>query len=183
MMKDGSADVVAETEKITAELKDAGVRVKLDARDDQRPGWKFTQYEIEGVPVRLALGPRDLAAGNVEVARRDTGEKNIVPREGIVDHVKTLLADIQKNLFQKALEFRKAHTTRVDTYDEFKEVLDSNGGFIMAHWDGSDETETRIKEETKATIRCIPLVRESEEGVDMLTGKPSKGRVVFGRAY
>ena len=183
LRKDGSPEVVEAAEQITNELKDAGVRVKLDARDSQRPGWKFTQYEIEGVPVRIALGPRDLENGSVEIARRDTREKEIVPRDGLAEHVGTLLTDIQQNLFETALAFRNEHTFRVDSYDDFKETLDSKGGFILAHWDGSAETEAQIKEETKATIRCIPIVGESEDGVDMISGKPSRKRVVFGRAY
>ena len=134
-------------------------------------------------PVRLALGGRDLENGTIEVARRDTREKESVAREGIARYVKGLLAEIQQNLFDRALAFRKEHTSRVDSYDEFKEVLEAKGGFLLAHWDGSAETEAQIKEETKATIRCIPLVRESETGVDMISGKQSEGRVVFGRAF
>ena len=183
LRKDGSPEVVEAAERITRELKDAGVRVKLDARDSQRPGWKFTQYEVEGVPVRLALGPRDLANGTIEIARRDTGSKESVPASDIGSRVKSLLDEIQQNLFDRATAFRNEHTFEVDSYDEFKNILDSKGGFLLAHWDGSAETENQIKEETKATIRCIPLVSENEEGVDMISGKPSKRRVVFGRAY
>jgi prolyl-tRNA synthetase len=183
LRKDGSPEVIEAAERITRELKVAGVRVKLDARDSHRPGWKFTQYEVEGVPVRLALGPRDLENGTVEVARRDTGTKDYVPSADIGSHVKSLLDEIQQHLFDRATQFRNEHTFEVDSYDEFKEVIDSKGGFILAHWDGSAETESRIKDETKATIRCIPLVSENEDGVDMISGKPSKRRVVFGRAY
>jgi prolyl-tRNA synthetase len=183
MMKDGSAEVVAEAERITHDLRDAGVTVKLDASDAQRPGWKFTQYEIEGVPVRIALGPRDLANGTVEVARRDTREKLSVSRDGIANYVKNLLETIQYDLFNTALRFREENTTRVDSYDEFKHVLDEQGGFLLAHWDGSSETEAQIKEDTKATIRCIPLEQEEEDGIDLISGRPSKGRVVFGRAF
>jgi len=179
----GSSPVIEEATRIEAELKDAGVRVKLDARDSQRPGWKCAEYEVRGVPIRLALGPRDLENGTIEVARRDTREKSTVPREGLAAYVKNLLDEIQKNLFDTALAFREEHTTKVDSYDEFKEVLAGKGGFLLAHWDGSDETEAQIKTDTKATIRCIPLEREDEIGVDMISGKPSKGRVVFGRAF
>ena len=159
------------------------MKVKLDARVWHRPGRKFTQYEIEGVPVRLALGGRDLENGTIEVARRDTREKTSIPREGVAEYVKKLLVEIQRSLFDRAVAFRTEHTTRVDTYDDFKEVLETKGGFVLAHWDGSPETEAQIKKETKATIRCIPNVRESENGVDMISGKQSEGRVVFGRAF
>lgn len=180
---DDKVKVLEAAERIERELKDAGVRVKLDASEAQRPGWKFNEYEVQGVPIRLAIGPRDVANGNIEMARRDTRDKEIVSQDGLADRVQQTLDTIQQNLFDSALAFREAHTTRVDSYDAFKTVLEEKGGFILAHWDGTDETEARIKEETKATIRLIPLHQEEEEGVDMLTGQPSKGRVVFAKAY
>ena len=175
--------VVNELRKIATELKALGVRVKLDDRDHLRSGFKFSEYELKGVPVRLALGPRDIENGTIELARRDTLQKEAVPMEGIAEYVKNLLDEIQKNIFNKALKFREENTTKVDTYEEFKEVLENKGGFILAHWDGTPETEERIKNETKATIRCIPRDGEKEEGVDMLSGKPSKQRVLFAKAY
>lgn len=178
-----SSAVLEEAEKIRKELEDRGVRVHVDARESQRPGWKFTEYEVQGVPVRIAIGPRDMENGTVEIARRDTSEKQTVERSRLAATVADLLDVIQKNLFDRSVKFREEHTTRVDTYDEFKEVLDGKGGFIEAHWDGSPETEAQIKEETKATVRCIPLDQEQEDGSDLISGRPSKGRVVFGRAF
>ncbi len=165
------------------ELKAAGVRVKIDDREGVRPGFKFNEHEVKGIPVRLAIGPRDVESGMVEIARRDEKTKETISRDGLADHVTQLLADIQTNLFDRAVAFRSEHTTDVDSYDEFKRVLDEKGGFVRAHWDGTDETEARIKAETKATIRCIPLDAPEEAGVDMLTGEPSNRRVVFARAY
>ncbi len=167
---------------ITAKLRDKGIEVKFDDNDKKKPGWKFAEYELKGVPVRLAVGPRDLENGTVEVARRDTLSKEVVSLEGIDHYIVELLDDIQENIYKKALEFRAENTVCVDTYDEFKERLEE-GGFIMAHWDGTSETEQRIKDETKATIRCIPLDQPDEEGVCMITGKPSHKRVMFARAY
>ena len=138
-------------------MRARGISVKYDNRDSQRPGWKFAEYELKGVPVRLAIGPRDLENGSVEVARRDTLEKTVEQLENIDQIVEDLLDAIQKNIYNKALKFRIENTTSVDTYDEFKELLNTKGGFILAHWDGTTETEIRIKEETKATIRCIPF--------------------------
>lgn len=175
--------VVDELRVIATELKALGVRVKLDDRDHLRSGFKFSEYELKGVPVRLALGPRDMEHGTIELARRDTLKKELVPIEGIAQHVKNLLDEIQKNIYNKALKFREENTTKVDTYEEFKEVLENKGGFILAHWDGTPETEERIKNETKATIRCIPRDGEKEEGTDMISGKPSKQRVLFAKAY
>ncbi len=177
------ATVLEAAERIERELKTAGVRVKLDARESQRPGWKFNEYEVQGVPLRIAIGPRDVQNGEVELARRDTRSKETVPQAGLTQHVTNLLETIQQDLFNRALAYREANTNRVDSYDEFKEILDTKGGFILAHWDGTAETEARIKDETKATIRCIPLERELEPGKDMVTGKPSAGRVIFARAY
>jgi prolyl-tRNA synthetase len=168
---------------IMQELKATGIRVKYDDSEHTRPGWKFAEYELKGVPVRLALGARDLENQVVEVARRDTREKATVPMDGLVQHVRDLLEDIQQQMFNKARQFRDAHITRVDTWEEFRNVLDQKGGFISAHWDGSGETEDRIKQETKATIRCIPLDEAEEEGKCILTGKPSKRRVLFALAY
>lgn len=167
---------------IVAELRSKGISVKFDDADNRRPGFKFADYEVKGVPVRLAIGARDLEDGTVEVMRRDTLEKETVPMEGIVDRVAGLLDDIQENLFQKALKAREALTRTVDTYEEFKEEIEK-GGFILAHWDGTPETEDRIKEETKATIRCLPLEGDMTPGVCMVTGKPSARRVLFARNY
>ncbi|MDR1738730.1 MAG: proline--tRNA ligase [Candidatus Symbiothrix sp.] len=168
--------------KIVDALEALNIRVKLDDSDNKKPGWKFAEYELKGVPVRLALGARDLENGTIEVARRDTLTKETLPVENIAAHVQTLLADIQENIYQKALNFRAENTITVDSYDEFKEKIE-DGGFILAHWDGTPETEDRIKEETKATIRCIPLAGDTPPGKCMLTGKPSAQRVIFARAY
>jgi len=167
---------------ITSKLRDKGIEVKFDNNDKKKPGWKFAEYELKGVPVRLAIGPRDLENGTVEVARRDNLSKEVVAIEGIDQHIIQLLDDIQENIYKKALDFRTESTVSVDTYDEFKERLEE-GGFIMAHWDGTPETEQRIKDETKATIRCIPLDQPDEDGVCMVSGKPSTKRVIFARAY
>jgi prolyl-tRNA synthetase len=169
--------------KIILQLKELGIRVKYDDNDNARPGWKFAEYELKGVPVRLALGARDLENNLVEVARRDTKEKQSISLDGVVDHIKNLLTGIQQNLFNKAAAYRKEHTTNADSWDEFEKLLDEKGGFISAHWDGTAETEEAIKEKTKATIRCIPLNNLQEEGKCILTGKPSKERVLFARAY
>lgn len=168
---------------LVKELKDLNISVKYDDRDTQRPGFKFAEYELKGVPVRIAIGARDLENGTAELARRDTREKQNVSREGLAAHVQQLLDDIQKNIYQKALKFREENITKVDSYEEFRKVLDEKGGFVSAHWDGTPETEQRIKEETKATIRCIPLNNPLEDGVCMVTGQPSKQRVLFARAY
>ncbi|TFH94853.1 proline--tRNA ligase [Porphyromonas levii] len=164
-------------------LKAKGVSVKLDDSDNKKPGWKFAEYELKGVPVRLAMGGRDLENGTIEVSRRDTLTKETKELDGIVEYVAQLLEDIQKNILQKALDYRAEHTTIVDTYDEFKRVLDEKGGFILAHWDGTPETEAAIKEETKATIRCIPSDGDTSPGTCMYSGKPSARRVLFARAY
>ena len=167
---------------IVAGLKALGISVKYDDNDTKKPGWKFAEYELKGVPVRLAMGGRDLENGTIEVMRRDTLEKETVSREGIEAYVKKLLEDIQANIFKKAYDFREAHIVNVDTYEEFKEKIEE-GLFIMAHWDGTAETEERIKDETKATIRCIPLAGDKTPGKCMVTGKPSACRVLFARAY
>ena len=170
-------------EKIMDALKKRGISVKYDDSDKQRPGFKFAEYELKGVPVRIAVGPRDIEKGTVEVARRDTREKTTIPMETTADTVAGLLDEIQQNIFRKALEFRETNTRQADDFDQFKEILEEKGGFILAHWDGSPETEQRIKEETKATIRCIPLNNPKENGKCILTGKPSEQRVVFAKAY
>ncbi|MEC5143276.1 proline--tRNA ligase [Chitinophaga sp. 212800010-3] len=168
---------------IVKELKAAGISVKYDDSDNNRPGWKFAEYELKGVPVRIAVGARDLENNVVEVARRDTKEKSSLPLEGLTGNIRALLDEIQQNLFNKAKTYRDSHITKVDTFEEFEKVLDEKGGFVAAHWDGTAETEELIKERTKATIRCIPLNNPQEAGTCVLTGKPSKERVLFARAY
>ena len=164
-------------------LKAAGVSVKFDDDDQKRPGWKFAEYEAKGVPVRLAIGARDLANNQIEVARRDTQEKNTVSLDVVVEHIKALLGEIQENLYNRALNRHTQNTYKVDSYEDFKKQIETQPGFYLAHWDGTEETEEKIQKETKATIRCIPLAGEEEEGVCMVTGKPSKKRVVFAKAY
>lgn len=168
---------------IMENFKAIGVSVKYDDDDSRRPGWKFAEYEMKGVPVRIAIGARDLEKNIAEVARRDTKTKESVSLDGLANTVLVLLEDIQKNIYQKAKDYRDAHITKADTWDEFVRLLDEKGGFISAHWDGTAETEEKIKELTKATIRCIPLDNIKEEGKDILTGKPSAERVLFARAY
>jgi prolyl-tRNA synthetase len=165
------------------EIKAAGIRVKYDNSDQARPGWKFAEYEMKGVPVRLAIGARDLENNVVEVARRDEQTKSTISLEGIVGHIQSLLSEIQQNLFDRAKRFQQTHITRADSWSEFEQLLEEKGGFISAHWDGTSETEEAIKEKTKATIRCIPLDNAQEEGVCILSGKPSIQRVLFARAY
>ncbi|MBU2652051.1 MAG: proline--tRNA ligase [Bacteroidetes bacterium] len=177
------AEISEKVNRIRKELEDRGIRVKYDDRDTQKPGWKFSEYEFRGVPVRIALGPRDLENDTVEVARRDTLEKETLRIEDIGNKIEHLLEAIQDNLFQKALSFREENTTAVDTWEEFNDVLEKKGGFILAHWDGTAETEQKIKEETKATIRLIPIDGKMEDGKCIYSGKPSKQRVVFARAY
>jgi len=177
------AKIDAKAQEIMKELKAAGISVKYDDNDNTRPGWKFAEYELKGVPVRVAIGARDLENGLVEIARRDTKEKQNVSVENTVSHIQQLLVDIQQNLFNRAKAYRDEHTTKVDSWDDFVNVLDNKGGFVSAHWDGTAETEEAIKEKTKATIRCIPLNNEPEEGKCVLTGKPSSQRVLFARAY
>jgi len=180
---DQLAEISVKVNEIMAKLKARGISVKYDNRDTQRPGWKFAEYELKGVPVRLAIGPRDLENGSIEVARRDTLEKSTEKLENIDQLVEDLLDAIQKNIYDKAFKYRTENTTKVDSYDEFKELLNTKGGFFLAHWDGTTETEIKIKEETKATIRCIPFDAPDEEGVCMVTGKPSHRRVIFALAY
>jgi prolyl-tRNA synthetase len=180
---DQLAEISVKVNEIMAKLKARGISVKYDNRDTQRPGWKFAEYELKGVPVRLAIGPRDLENGSIEVARRDTLEKSVEKLENIDQLVEDLLDSIQKNIYNKAFKYRAENTTKVDSYDEFKELLNTKGGFFLAHWDGTTETEIKIKEETKATIRCIPFDAPDEEGVCMVTGKPSHRRVIFALSY
>lgn len=168
---------------ILKNLRSRNVSVKYDNRDTQRPGAKFAQYELQGVPLRIAIGPKDLENGTIEIARRDTLTKEVVPMDNLIAVVENLLADMQKALFQKALDYRDAHITEVENFEEFKSVLETKGGFISAHWDGTSETEEKIKELTKATIRCIPLNNKQEAGVCVYSGKPSKERVLFAKAY
>ena len=164
-------------------LKAKGIVAKFDDDDSKRSGWKFAEYELKGVPVRLAMGPKDLENGTVEIVRRDTSEKSTVAFEGVESTIEQLLEDIQANMFNQALEFRNGHMTEVDDYETFKKLLDEKTGFFSAHWDGTAETEELIKTETKATIRCIPFDGPTEPGVCMVTGKPSERRVLFARAY
>ena len=169
--------------KIKSELEAMGISVKFDDRDNNTPGWKFADYELKGVPVRLAIGPRDLTNGTIEVARRDNLTKETISIDIVKEHVAKLLEDIQENIYNKALKFRSENTFQVDTWEEFNNILDTSGGFIMAHWDGTKETEEKIKEETKATIRCIPFDSTEEEGKCVYSGHPSKRRVLFARSY
>ena len=165
-------------------LRKAGVTVKLDDRDTHKPGFKFAEWELKGVPVRLAMGPRDMENNTIEIARRDTGEKESFDlANDLTAKVNDLLDQIQENIFKKALDYRTGHTTEVDSYEDFKKVLEDKGGFVSAHWDGTAETEEKIKEETKATIRCIPLDMKEEAGKCIYSGNPSKGRVLFAKAY
>jgi prolyl-tRNA synthetase len=168
---------------MVASFKAAGIRVKYDDSDNQRPGWKFAEYELKGVPVRIAVGPRDLENNQVEIARRDTKEKTTVSMEGITETVSQLLLDIQSNLFERAKKYRDEHITKVDSWEDFIATLDTKAGFVSAHWDGTSATEDKIKEMTKATIRCIPLNNVQEAGICILSGKPSTQRVLFARAY
>lgn len=180
---EGLQRITAKVEGIVEALKAKGISVKYDDRDTQKPGWKFADYELKGVPVRLAIGERDLQNDTVEVARRDTLTKETVAAAGIEEYVARLLEDIQRNIYKKALDFRDSKITKVDSYDEFKELLETKTGFFLCHWDGTPETEERIKAETKATIRCIPFDSPEEEGKCMVTGKPSHRRVLIAKAY
>ena len=181
--EDQRSAITSKVNEIMKELKALGIRVKYDDNDNARPGWKFAEYEMKGVPVRLAIGARDLEKNEVEVARRDTKEKRVVPLDGIGQYVDGLLQEIQQQLFQKAKTYRDEHITKADTWEEFEKLLDEKGGFIAAHWDGTAETEEAIKDKSKATIRCIPLNNDQEKGVCILSGKPSVQRVLFARAY
>ena len=175
--------ITTKAEAIMSALRAENISVKYDHRTTQRPGAKFAQHELQGVPLRLAIGPKDLESGTVELARRDTLTKQVVALDDLTDTVKTLITEIQTGLFQKALDFRANHITKVETFEAFKTVLEEKTGFISAHWDGTAETEDKIKELTKATIRCIPIDSELEDGVCVFSGKPSKQRVLFAKAY
>lgn len=176
-------EVLNHAKKLYEDLNAAGIRVKLDDRDTHTPGYKFNDYELKGVPIRLGIGPKDIEKGTVELARRDNLTKSFIPQDDLASHVKNLLSEIQSNLFDRALAFRDSHITVCDSYTDFKKVLDSKGGFISAHWDGTEETEMKIKQETKATIRCIPINTEKEEGKCIYSGNPSSQRVLFAKAY
>ncbi|MGI9593402.1 MAG: proline--tRNA ligase [Patiriisocius sp.] len=181
---DEQFDAVCEVaDTLIKELRSCGVRVKFDKRDTHKPGWKFNEYELKGVPLRIAIGPKDIEKGTVEMARRDTLTKEVVETTSVVSRVGALLEEIQNNLFTKAVNYRTAHTTEVSSYDEFKKVLNEKGGFISAHWDGSSSTEEQIKKETKATIRCIPLDTDNKQGTCIVTGKVSARKVLFAKAY
>lgn len=175
-------EITAVVKKLKSDLEKLDISVKYDDDDTQRPGWKYAEYELKGVPVRISIGKRDIESGAVEVVRRDTKEKQMLSLDGLADNIKKLLSEIQANLYQKALAFRDDHMISVDTYDEFKEVME-RGGFALAHWDGTTETELKIKEETKATIRCIPLLAPEEVGKCVYSGQPSRRRVIFAKTY
>ncbi len=177
------AELTQKAEEISKALKALGISVKIDMDETKRPGFKFAEYEMKGVPVRLGLGKRDIENNTIEVARRDTKEKTTIPLDNVVSHVEQLLVDIQENLLNRAKKFREDHFTKVDNFEEFKTVLETKGGFLSCHWDGTSETEEKIKEETKATIRCIPLDAEEENGICIYSGKPSTRRVIFAKAY
>ena len=182
----GEEQLDAITEKVSPLIKNLrqnGITVKYDNRDTHKPGWKFNEYELKGVPVRIAIGQRDLENGTYEIARRDTLTKEIVNEADVIERITFLLKDIQNSIFEKARAYRDAHITEVNTFDEFKEVLESKGGFLAAHWDGTPETEEKIKNMTKATIRCIPLDSKAEKGSCIFSGKPSDRRVLFAKAY
>ena len=176
-------EILDHAKKLYGDLDAAGIRVKLDDRDTHTPGYKFNDYELKGVPIRLGIGPKDIEKGTVELARRDNLTKSFVSQNDLALHVNNLLSEIQSNLFDRALAFRESHTTVCDSYEDFKKVLESKGGFISAHWDGTAETEMKIKQETKATIRCIPNDTEKAEGKCIYSGKPSSQRVLFAKAY
>jgi len=177
------ADTVEKGQEIVQLLRQKGIRVKLDARDTHKPGWKFNEYELKGVPIRIALGPKDLENKTIEIARRDTLSKELIPQAEAIDYIVTLLDTIQENLFQKAMEMRVSLTHEAEDYEQFKSLLEEKGGFIWAHWDGTPETEEQIKAETKATIRCIPIEGPVAPGKCILTGKDSSRKVLFARAY
>ncbi|NNE55321.1 MAG: proline--tRNA ligase, partial [Flavobacteriales bacterium] len=175
--------VVSKAKEIAAGLKAEGISVKVDDDDTKKPGWKFAEYELKGVPVRLAIGPRDLENNQVELARRDLGTKETIAMDAVVARCSELMVEMQDGMLASARAFRDENIREVETYDEFVKVLDEQGGFISAHWDGTEETEDKVKDETKATIRCIPLEGDKTPGKCMVTGKPSERRVIFARAY
>jgi prolyl-tRNA synthetase len=169
--------------ELVAQFKKLGISVKFDNRTTQKPGFKFAEWELKGVPVRIAIGPKDLENGTFEIARRDTLTKEVIAKDGAVNYISNLLEQIQKDLFNRALDFRNTHVTEVNSFEEFKDVLENKAGFISAHWDGTPETEEKIKDLTKATIRCIPLDQKNEEGICVFSGNKSTGRVLFAKAY
>jgi prolyl-tRNA synthetase len=175
--------MIAKANELKTTLAKMGIRAIVDSDETKRPGFKFAEYELKGVPLRVVIGPRDLANGKVEIARRDTKEKNLFELENLSNTIENLLVEMQENLFNKAKKFRDDNITKVDDFDSFQRLLDEKPGFLLAHWDGTAETEDKIKELTKATIRCIPLNNPQEDGNCILTGKPSKQRVLFARAY
>jgi prolyl-tRNA synthetase len=177
------AEIGKVADSLIADLKQRGISVKYDDRTTQKPGFKFNEYELKGIPLRIAIGPNDLENGTFEIARRDTLTKETVSMNGASDYIVAKLEEIQKSLFDKAMEYRNTHITEANNFDQFKDLLENKGGFIAAHWDGTSETEEKIKELTKATIRCIPLDRVEQAGNCVLTGKPSVGRVLFAKAY
>ncbi len=181
--KEALEKISVKADPLIKALKDRNISVTYDDRDTQKPGWKFAEYELKGVPVRLAIGERDLENATVEVARRDTMTKETLPFEGIESRIPALLDEIQQNIYDKALRYRDSMMTKVDSYEEFKELVETKGGFFLCHWDGTKETEAKIKEETQATIRCVPFGYEQTEGIDMVSGKPSKCRVIMARSY
>jgi prolyl-tRNA synthetase len=181
--EEGLEKITEQVNLLMTKLKLNNISVKFDNRDSQRPGWKFAEYELKGIPVRIAIGERDLESGTIEIARRDLLSKEIVSIHQAEEYIVKLLDEIQNNLFKKASERTQNMTHTVDSFNEFKRLLDEEPGFILAHWDGTPETEEKIKEETKATIRCIPLNNIKEEGLCIYSGKPSKQRVLFARAY
>ena len=181
--EESKAPIDAKANEMMSQLKALGIRVKYDNNDNSRPGWKFAEYELKGVPVRIAMGLRDIENNTVEVARRDTKEKNVMGIDGLSEKIVQLLDDIQQYIYNKALAFQTEHISIADSWDDLVKILDAKGGFVSAHWDGTSETEDKIKEMTKATIRCIPLNNKKEEGKCILTGKPSVQRVLFARAY
>ena len=180
--EEGLAEIDQRVAPIVEKLRTLGISVKYDNADNKRPGFKFADYELKGIPVRLVLGARDIENGTVEVMRRDTLEKETVSLEGIETYVQHLLDDMQQNIYKKAVDFRNAHIYECEDYDEFKQRI-KDGGFFLCHWDGTEETEARIKEETQATIRCVPYGYEQTPGTDMVSGKPAKYRVIIARAY
>ena len=175
--------IAEKAETIKKKLQEKGISVKFDDRDTHKPGWKFAEYELKGVPVRIALGPRDIENNTLEIARRDTLKKEIISQDGIDLYISDLLNEIQQSIYQKALKFRTENTFKTDSFEEFKKIMTNKGGFVLAHWDGTSDTEQKIKNETKATIRCIPFDSTEEEGKCIYSGKPSKRRVIFAKAY
>jgi prolyl-tRNA synthetase len=175
--------ITAAVQGIIHQLKELNISVKYDDRDTHKPGWKFAEYELKGVPLRIAMGPRDLENATAEIVRRDTSEKQTLKQQDIGMTAQQMLSEMQIGIYQKALNFRNQHTTMVDSYEDFKDVLETKGGFVRAHWDGTSETEQRIKDETKATIRCIPINEEAKEGTCIYSGKTSHQEVIFAKAY